>query len=178
MHSTQCESRQPAGPPSGVGSQRPNPEELWHPHAPAPYLREQCDCSWAKPAREPLRPCSSPGGPHRLPAALWMGSSGTSSSHPSGGWGTYRADTGLGPLDNTGSWREGCGPSASLFPSYTGPHWLRIWEVRRTTRNFPTPGIILSFGFSPPTPASETLDLGVIPVPNPQSCPPPPLCWS
>lgn len=93
--------------------------------------------------------------------ALWMGPSQTSSSHPLGeGGGKYRADTGHGPLEHLGPagqhwFLEGrlCTP-ASLFPAHTGPHWLRIWGVRRTKKGerrslVLTPGIGLSFGFSP-----------------------------
>lgn len=43
-------------------------------------------------------------------------------------------------------------PTASLSPSHTGPHWLRIWEVRRTRKEkgFPciSSSIALSFGLS------------------------------
>lgn len=68
-----------------------------------------------------LLPSWKPRPPTQL--ALWMGSSLTSSSHPLGGrmganigqtldkayWSTWA------PLDNTGSWREGCGlPSLSF----------------------------------------------------------------
>lgn len=110
-----------------------------------------------------------------------MGSSWTSSIYPLGEDGANTGQTldiahwiTWAPLDNTGSWKEGCGLRHPQPLSST--HWTLLAENlgneedKKGRKIYPvsTPGIVLSFGFSP---SSETLDLRAIPAPNPQSFP-------